>query len=160
MTDRARTIRIGALGGLIGGLIIWIYEIVVWVNIQHLMPLSGLPANATGLVFGQDVKASLGWPISAVIGTAIHFGFSCAWDVLFALIWPWFRKRGFEATFVALFYAVLAWIVMHLAIMSATPVHPNYGDPNVILGGFVSHAFFTVPMALYIKRKMAGLGPA
>ena len=46
------TIRTGLIGGLVGGVIIWIYEAIVWVGVQHLMPLAGIPRNATGLVFG------------------------------------------------------------------------------------------------------------
>ena len=65
------------------------------------------------------------------------------------------RRRGFEATLVALFYAVVAWIVMHVAIMIASDNHPNYYDPVVIIGGFTSHFFFTVPLALIVKRRLA-----
>jgi len=134
------------MGGLVGGVIIWIYEAVVWVGAQHLMPLAGIPRNATGLVFGSDVQASLGW-LATPIGTFIHFFFAVAWGVLFAYIWPYFRRRGFEATFVALPYA-----------MVASDNHPNYYDPNVIIGGFMSHFFFAVPTALYVKRRMPTRG--
>jgi hypothetical protein len=151
---RSAAIRAGIIGGLAGGVIIWIYEAIVWVGIQHLMPMQGIPANATGLVFGKAVQASLG-PLSYVIGTSIHFFFSALWGVGFALIWPYFRKRGYEATLVALFYAVIAWIVMHLLIMVAVDVHPDYADPVVIIGGFMSHFFFTVPMALIVKKRLA-----
>ncbi len=144
-------IRAGVTGGLVGGVCIWIYEALVWVGVQHQMPLSGIPANAVGLVFGQQVKASLGLG-SYFLGTAIHFTFAAAWGVLFALAWPLFRRRGVEATLVALPFAVLAWIVMHLAIMIASTNHPNYGDPVVIIGGFMSHFFFTVPLALVVKQ--------
>ena len=78
--------------------------------------------------------------------------------VLFALIWPYFRRRGFEATFVALFYAIFAWIVMHAAIAIASDTHPNYLDPNVIIGGIMSHLCFTVPLALVVKRMLAPKG--
>ncbi|SIT42312.1 conserved membrane hypothetical protein [Paraburkholderia ribeironis] len=145
------TLRAGVIGGLIGAVIIWIYEALVWVGAQHLMPLAGIPRNATGLVFGKEVQESLGiW--AYVVGTGIHFVFATAWGVLFAAIWPFFRRRGYEATLVALFYAVVAWIVMHVAIMIASDNHPNYYDPAVIIGGFMSHIFFTVPLALTVKR--------
>lgn len=143
--------KVGVVGGLVGGVVIWIYEAIVWVGVQHLLPLSGIPANATGLVFGKDVQASLG-PAAYLLGTAIHFSFAMGWGVLFALIWPFFRRRGFEATLVALAYAVVAWVVMHVAIMVVSDDHPNYADPAVIIGGFMSHFFFTVPMALLVKR--------
>jgi len=153
-TDSKAVIQIGVMGGLVGGVIIWIYEAVVWVGAQHLMPLAGIPRNATGLVFGADVQTSLGW-MAYVVGTFIHFLFAVIWGVLFAYIWPYFRRRGYEATLVALPYAMIAWIVMHLAIMVASDNHPNYYDPNVIIGGFMSHFFFAVPLALYVRQRMS-----
>ena len=90
-----------------------------------------------------------------VLGTAIHFCFAISWGVLFAAIWPYFRRRGYEATFVALFYAMVAWIVMHAAIMIASSNHPDYTDPAVIIGGFMSHFCFAVPLALVVKRMLA-----
>ena len=150
----ARAVRAGAIAGLTGGVCIWIYEAIVWVGIQHQMPLGGIPANATGLVFGKAFQASLGLG-AHVLGTAIHFAFAMAWGVLFALIWPFFRKRGWEATLLALFYAVFAWIVMHAAIAAVSTSHPDYLDPAVVIGGFMSHIFFTVPLALVVKRRLA-----
>lgn len=148
------TIRAGVMGGLAGAIIIWIYEALVWVGVQHLMPLEGIPRNATGLVFGKAFQESAGiW--AYVIGTGIHFVFALSWGVGFALIWPYFRKRGYEATFVALFYAIVAWIVMHVAIAIAGDNHPNYLDPVVVIGGFMSHFCFTVPLALIVKRLLA-----
>jgi hypothetical protein len=151
--ERGTALRAGLIGGLVGGVIVWIYEAVVWVGWQQQMPLPGIARNATGLVFGKSAQDSLGL-LAYVIGIGIHFFFALAWGVLFALIWPHFRKRGYEATFIALFYAVIAWIVMHLAIVLVSDSHPNYTDPNVVIGGFMSHIFFTVPLALVIKRRL------
>jgi hypothetical protein len=147
----ADKVKAGAIGGLAGGVIIWIYEAVVWVGVQHLMPLAGIPRNATGLVFGKDVQAGLG-ALAYGVGTGIHFVFAVGWGVLFAFLWPSLRRRGIEATLAAMVYAVIAWIVMHLAIMVASNNHPDYGDPVVIIGGFMSHFFFTVPLALIVKH--------
>jgi hypothetical protein len=58
--DLANTVRAGLIGGLMGAGTIWVYEAVVWVGAQHLMPLVGIPANATGLVFGRAVQVWLG----------------------------------------------------------------------------------------------------
>ncbi|MCW2756246.1 MAG: hypothetical protein JWQ32_3657 [Marmoricola sp.] len=149
--DHRAIIRAGVIGGLTGAVIIWIYEAVVWVGVQHLMPMAGIPRNATGLVFGKEFQESIGiW--AYVLGIAIHFVFSMAWGVLFAAIWPYFRDRGYEASFIALFFAVFAWIVMHVAILIASNNHPNYYDPAVIIGGIMSHFCFTVPLALTVKR--------
>jgi hypothetical protein len=148
------TIRAGVAGGLTGAIIIWIYEALIWVGAQHLMPLAGIPRNATGLVFGKAFQESIGmW--AYLIGTGIHFVFAIGWGILFAIIWPYFRRRGYEATFVALFYAIFAWIVMHVAIAIASDNHPNYLDPIVIIDGFMSHFCFTVPLALVVKRMLA-----
>jgi 1-acyl-sn-glycerol-3-phosphate acyltransferase len=49
---------------------------------------------------------------------------------------------------------MFAWIVMHVAIMIASSNHPNYYDPAVIIGGFMSHFCFTVPLALIVKRQL------
>jgi hypothetical protein len=151
-----RAVGVGAGAGLVGGVSIWIYEAIVWVGIQHQMPLGGIPANATGLVFGKPLQASLGLG-AHVLGTVIHFTFAMAWGVLFALIWPFFRRRGWEATLLALFYAVFAWIVMHAAIAAISTSHPDYLDPAVIIGGFMSHVFFTVPLALVVKQRLAAV---
>ena len=70
-------------------------------------------------------------------------------------IWPYFRDRGYEATFIALFFAVFAWIVMHVAIVIASNNHPNYYDPAVVIGGIMSHFCFTVPLALTVKRLLS-----
>jgi hypothetical protein len=153
-TDRRPTLRAGMIGGLVGGVTLWAYEALVWVGAQHLMPLAGIPRNATGLVFGKAAQESLGG-LAYVVGTGIHFFFAIAWGVLFAWIWPYFRQRGYEATLVALFYAVIAWIVMHAAIMMVSDNHPDYHDPVVIVGGFMSHFFFTIPLALIVKRRLA-----
>ncbi len=150
----AQTVRAGVIGGLVGAVTIWVYEAAVWVGVQHLMPMAGIPRNATGLVFGRAAQDSLG-TAAYVVGTGIHFGFALAWGVLFALVWPSLRRRGWEATLAALFYAVFAWIAMHVAIAAVSSNHPDYLDPNVVVGGFMSHFFFTVPLALVIKRRLA-----
>lgn len=151
---RPAQVAAGLLGGLTGGVTIWIYEAVVWVGVQHQMPLAGIPSNATGLVFGSAVQTSLGLGAS-LLGAAIHFAFALAWGVLFALLWPWFRRRGFEATLIALCYAIVVWVVMHLAIVLVSSSHPNYADPNVVIGGMLSHLFYTVPLALIVKRRLS-----
>ena len=153
-SEFGKTVRAGLLGGLVGGVVIWIYEAIVWVGVQHLMPLAGIPRNATGLVFGKDVQDSLG-ALAYVVGTGIHFFFVFAWGVAFALVWPVFARRGYEATLVAMFFAVVIWIVMHVAIAVVSSNHPNYLDPNVIIGGFMSHFFYAVPLALIVKHQLA-----
>ncbi len=143
-------LRAGLTGGLAGGACIWVYEAIVWAGVQHLLPLAAIPANAVGLMLGKAVQQSLG-PWASVLGTLTHFGFALIWGVGFATIWPWFRKRGWEATALALPFAAVLWVVMHVAIAIAGHEHPNYLDPNVVIGGVMSHLFFAVPLALVVR---------
>jgi hypothetical protein len=53
MPDRALAVRASLIGGLVGGVIIWIYEALVWVGIQQPVPLAGIPRNATHLAFAS-----------------------------------------------------------------------------------------------------------
>jgi hypothetical protein len=152
--DAARTMTAGIVGGLIGGVFIWLYEAAVWVEVQHLMPLAGIPRNATGLVFGQAAQEALGG-FAYILGAGIHFFFCIVWGVAFAYSWPFFARRGLEATLVALFFAVIIWVVMHAAIALVSSNHPNYLDPNVVIGGLMSHIFYTVPLALVVKLMLA-----
>jgi Na+/proline symporter len=92
--------------------------------------------------------------LAYVVGTGIHFFFCFAWGVAFALVWPVFARRGYEATLLALFFAVFLWIAMHVAIAIVSSNHPNYLDPNVIIGGFMSHFFYAVPLALIVKQRL------
>jgi hypothetical protein len=151
VNPRRDAVTTGIKAGLIGGVVIWIYEAVVWVGVQHMMPLTGIMRNATGLVFGKALQEALG-SLSYGLGIAIHFGFAAVWGVLFALAWPGLRQRGWEASLAALLLAPVLWVVMHVAIALAGHEHPNYLDPQVIIGGIMSHIFFTVPMALFVKR--------
>jgi len=147
-------VRAGLYGGLVGGVSIWVYEAFVWVGVQDLMPLAGIPRNAVGLVFGPTVQTGLGaW--AYLLGTAIHFMFALGWGLLFAWIWPQARRRGIEATMLALPFAALAWLAMHLAIALVSTVHPNYLDPVVVIGGLMSHLFYSVPLAVVVKRMTA-----
>jgi hypothetical protein len=152
--DLVQILRAGVIGGLIGGVFIWIYEAAVWVEVEHLMPLAGIPRNATGLVFGQAVQEALGG-FAYILGAGIHFFFCIVWGVVFAFSWPFLARRGFEATLVALFFAVIVWVVMHAAIALVSSNHPNYLDPNVVIGGLMSHIFYTVPLALVVKLMLA-----
>ena len=153
----ADIVRAGLSGGLVGGVSIWIYEAVVWVGIQRLMPLGGIPRNSTDLVFGKAAQELLG-AFAYILGTGIHFFLCFVWGVLFAFTWPYFRRRGYEATLIALFFAVILWIVMHGAIALVSSDHPNYLDPNVVIGGFMSHLFYAVPLALVVKRLTSATG--
>lgn len=153
-TDIGTAIRAGTIGGLVGGACIWVYEAIVWAGVQHLLPLNSIPANASGLVFGKAIQLTFG-PWASVMGTLIHFGFAVIWGTIFALLWPIFRARGWEASALALPFAIVLWVVMHVAIALVGHEHPNYFDPNVIIGGIMSHLFYAVPLALVVRSGMA-----
>jgi hypothetical protein len=144
-------LRAGLIGGLVGGVGIWLYELVVWVHFLHLTDIPGMLDGAAVLTFGSGIRR-LG-ALSAVLGVAIHFCTALVWGVGFAWLWPSLRARGIEATLAALVYGILAWIIMHNVLLALfSPAPPTYTTYSV-LNGFVSHTFaFTVPMALTIKR--------
>jgi uncharacterized membrane protein YagU involved in acid resistance len=156
---RRTTIHAGLAGGLVGGVSIWLYEAVVWAGVQKLVPLVNIPKNAVSLAFGHATQVSLG-AIAYLFGTAIHFGFAMFWGVVFAILWPIFRQRQIEATLAALVFVPLLWSVMHVAIVALSHEHPDYADPNIVIGGIMSHLFYTVPLALVVKhltiREIAG----
>lgn len=148
-----RTLRVGATAGLIGGASIWLYEAVVWAGIQHLLPLGAIPANAVGLALGGEWQTWLG-PAASLVGAVIHFGFAMAWGAGFALAWPRLRATGCEATLAAVLLAPVLWAVMHVAIVLAGHHHPDYSDPQVVIGGVLSHLFYTIPMALWVRYRL------
>jgi len=43
---------------------------------------------------------------------------------------------------------------MHVAIAIVSSNHPDYLDPLVVIGGFMSHIFYAVPLALYVKHRL------
>jgi hypothetical protein len=65
------------------------------------------------------------------------------------------RSQGTSGNDFALFYAIAACIVMHAAIAIFSGSHPNYLDPVVVIGGFMSHFCFTVPLALVVKQRLS-----
>ena len=143
--------RAGVIGGLVGAVCSWIYELVVWVHLLHLTSVAGIAENTAVLSFGPGIRA---WGAGALIlGVAIHFLTATLWGVLFARLWPALRARHIEATLAALFYGIFAWIFMHNVVLALfSPAPPTYTVYSVI-NGFMAHTFaFSVPMALCIKR--------
>ena len=146
-----RLLRVGALAGFVGGITIWIYELVVWVHYLHLRTVLGLFENTAVLAFGPKVL-NLATPWTLLISAVVHFLTAMVWGALFALLWPSLRARHIEATLAALFYGVFAWVVMHSFVLAAFSPNPPEYTVYVVLNGFLSHTFaFTVPMALMVK---------
>jgi uncharacterized membrane protein YagU involved in acid resistance len=145
--------RAGVIGGLVGALTSWIYELVVWVRLLHLTSVSGIAENTAVLSFGPAVRSLAAGAL--VLGVAIHFLTAVIWGILFALIWPALRARSIEATLAALFYGIFAWVVMHNVVLALfSPAPPTYTVYSVI-NGLMAHTFaFSVPLALVIKRLM------
>jgi len=105
--------------------------------------------------FRQGGSKSSSEALAYVVGTGIHFFFALAWGVLFAFVWAIFppsRRRSNACG--AVLFAVFLWIVMHVAIAIVSNNHPDYLDPAVIIGGFMSHFFYAVPLALIVKQRL------
>lgn len=150
-TNRGAQLRAGVAGGVVGALTSWIYELIVWVRLLHITSAYGIAENTAVLSFGTGIRR-LGAGAFA-LGVGIHFLTAVIWGILFALIWPFLRARSIEATLAALFYGVLAWVVMHNVVLALfSPAPPTYTVYSVI-NGLMAHTFaFSVPMALVIKR--------
>ena len=152
-TALRRQVLAGLAGGLVGGVTIWIYKLVVQGWLLKLSTPYQIVENTAVLCFGPSVRA-LG-PAAFALGVAIHFATALAWGVVFALIWPWLRARHIEATLAALAFGVFAWIVMHNVLLAAfSPAPPSYTVYSVI-NGFMSHTLgFAVPLALVVKHRL------
>ncbi|HEY4338573.1 MAG TPA: hypothetical protein VGM97_01360 [Steroidobacteraceae bacterium] len=147
----AATLRAGLIGGVVGAVTSWIYELIVWVRLLHLTSAYGIAENTAVLSFGPGVRA-LG-VTAFVIGVCIHFLTAVIWGIVFAMIWPALRARSIEATLAALFYGIFAWVFMHNVVLALfSPAPPTYTVYSV-LNGLMAHTFaFSVPMALVIQR--------
>ncbi len=151
MITSGRMVRAGLIGGVVAALTSWLYELIVWVGLLHLTSPYGIAENTAVLSFGPGIR-SLGAGAFA-LGVAIHFLVAVLWGLGFALVWPALRARSIEATLAALFYGVIAWVVMHNVVLALfSPAPPTYTVYSVI-NGLMAHTFaFSVPMALIIKR--------
>jgi uncharacterized membrane protein YagU involved in acid resistance len=148
---KSATLRAGLIGGVVGAVTSWVYELIVWVRLLHLTSAYGIAENTAVLSFGPRIR-SLG-AIAFALGVCIHFLTAVIWGILFALIWPALRARSIEATLAALFYGIFAWVFMHNVVLALfSPAPPTYTVYSV-LNGLLAHTFaFSVPMALVIKR--------
>jgi len=152
--------RAGAVAGFVGGVTIWMYELLVWVHYLHIRTVRGLLENSAVLAFGPRVQ-KLASPLPLLISAAVHFITAMVWGMGFAYLWPTLRAWRVEATLAALFFGVFAWIVMHVLVLAwfspAPPVYTVYS----VLNGFVSHTFaFSVPVALIIKHRTRETNPS
>jgi len=66
-------------------------------------------------------------------------------------MWP---GRGTWILSAALALCVILAAGSTRAIAIASDNHPNYLDPFVIIGGFMSHFFYAVPLALIVKQRL------
>ncbi len=144
-------LRAGVVGGLVGAVTSWIYELIVWVRLLHLTSAYGIAENTAVLSFGTGIRR-LGAGAFA-LGVGILFLTAVLWDILFALIRPALRARSIEAKLAAQLYGIFDRIIMHNVVQALfSPAPPTYTGYSV-LNGFVAHTFtFSVPMALVIKR--------
>ncbi|HEY6455088.1 MAG TPA: hypothetical protein VIY90_07340 [Steroidobacteraceae bacterium] len=152
-------LRAGVIGGVVGAVTSWIYELIVWVRLLHLTSVYGIAENTAVLSFGPGIR-HLGATTYA-LGVCIHFLTAVIWGIVFALIWPALRARSIEATLAALFYGIFAWVIMHNVVLALfSPAPPTYSVYSV-LNGLMAHTFaFSVPMALVIKRLLRLPSPA
>ena len=142
----------GLIGGIFGGVVFWIYQAAVLVGLQHRLALESIPHYDADMLISKPVQGALNVPI-IYLGSEVHFGIAIFWALVFAFIWPTFRRRGYEATYIALFYAAIVWVITAIVIGFVTTAdHPNYLDPVEVIAGIFAQLFYAVPMALIVRR--------
>jgi len=149
-------ISAGLLGGLTGGVTIWIYEEVVQAWLMKTAAPYAIVENTAVLCFGPAVRA-LG-PGAFALGVVIHFATALAWGLTFAFLWPALKARGVEATLAALVFGIVAWMVMHNVLLATFSPNPPVYTTLSVINGLMSHTLaFAVPLALVVKAKMAAV---
>ena len=145
------TWRDGIIAGLVGSLTIWLYEVVVFVGVQHADTVASVVRHTALLVFGPAILRHAAAAFG--LGLVIHCLTGIVWGVGFAAIWPRLRQQGIEASLAALVYGAFVWVCMHLGILALlSPDPPIYTAPTVI-SGLMSHMVaFAVPVALTVQR--------
>ena len=128
--DVALTVRAGLIGGLAGGVGIWIYEAIVWVGVQRLIRLGGIPAqrHRAGVREGGSElagRASLTSSGTRFTSFSASPGACCSLSCGRISGGAAMRRHWSLCSF-----AAIVWIVMHLAIALVSTDHPNYLDPN------------------------------
>jgi len=104
------TLRAGLLGGVVGALTSWIYELIVWVRLLHLDQRLRHRENTAVLSFGPRIR-SLGATAFA-LGVCIHFPDGSDLGNFVRAHLARAARRSIEATLAALFYGIFAWVVM------------------------------------------------
>lgn len=142
--ERARATKGGVLAGLVGGLVLSIFMLVmnvvtgqdVWVGAKF----AALPFLGIDRVMHPGFEAG---PVA--LGTASHFAVSAAWGLVFGLI---FYDFGKTATVVAgAFWGVVVWLGMHylvLPMIGAGQVASTIPTSTAVL----EHVLFGVSVAL------------
>lgn len=147
----------GLMGGLVGGVTIWLYEIVDQSWLRKVATPYQIAENTAVLVFGPKIR-DFG-VLAFLLGVAIHFATALVWGVLFALIWPVLRGRKVEATLAGGVFGVFAWVVMHNGLLAAFSPNPPAYTVLSVINGFMSHTWgFAVPLALTVKARLGGGG--
>ena len=145
-----RKLRQGMVAGLVGGFTIWVYEFFVLYVFLKSTTVAGIVQHTAQLLLGSGI---LRYGVLAfVIGLVVHTLTAIVWAVLFAFVWPQLRRWGWEASFAALPFGVLAWVVMHLVILARFSPDPPVYTTYVVINGLMSHMIaLMVPVALVVK---------
>jgi hypothetical protein len=147
--SRIERLRAGLISGLVAAGTTWTYEFIVNVYVLRMSSIYAIAQHGALLVFGPRVEALGAWTL--LIGMGVHFGTSCAWGVVFAMIWPWLRARGFEASLAGVMFGLLACLVMVNILIHVSPMHVKPTLVLVLLSVIFHTLPFGIPLALVVQ---------
>lgn len=142
-------LRAGLIAGLTAAATTWAYEFIVNVYVLKMSSIYTIAQHGALLVFGPRVQALGGWTL--LIGMGVHFGTSCFWGILFAMIWPWLRARGFEASLAGVLFGLLACLVMDSIVIHVSPMHVKPTLVLILLSVIFHTLPFGIPLALVVQ---------
>jgi hypothetical protein len=159
-----RYVRMGIVGGLLGGLLMSMTEMTSELVSGHsfFTPLYHIAAPLVGMAPMETAMKSpgLGYfdPVPALIGMIVHFAWSATWGLLFGLIASGARLVGAAAVawswvYVVAVAFVMSYLVLPLAGLRPIPEMPGW-LPFVLM-----HAAYALGLSLWVGRTLANVSP-
>jgi hypothetical protein len=142
-------LRAGLISGLVAAISTWAYEFIVNVYVLKMSSIYMIAQHGALLVFGPRVQALGQWTL--LIGMGVHFGTSCVWGMFFAMVWPWLRARGFEASLAGVLFGLLACLVMVNILIHVSPMHVQPTLVLILLSVIFHTLPFGIPLALVVQ---------
>lgn len=135
-------LAVGALSGLIGGVLMSMFEMLYHTFGTGLGPL--IPPNMIAKLFGYSMQSNFG--IYTLVGMSMHLLFSAFLGLLWGLAFPKTPTITMAAILGILYGFILYWIMFYLV----TPViNPDFATMGRTIPMVIGHLFFGLGFAFY-----------